>query len=221
MHTRPQRLFRSASRLALTPALVLAASVTVAPPAGHAPTAQAAPQPDPIPRRWEMRVETSPLRVTNVDVPGVGPRPFYYLTFKATNMSGQELYLAPMFEIGTDQGDVIRSSQDVPREVYTALLERLQNAFLVSEFDVQGAIGQGADQAREGLVVWPANDLAVDEVTVYAAGFSGETQTVVRPDNGQTVVLRKTLMLRHPVPGEMDPVQNQALDRSEERWILR
>ncbi len=186
-----------------------------------APPALGAPQPDPIPRRWELRVEMGPLRVAYVDVENVGPMPFYYLTFKATNNSGQDLFLSPLFELATDDGDVIRSSRDVPRSVYTALLARIQNPFLVDEIDVQGMIGQGDDQAKEGLVVWPATDLTVDEVSVYAAGFSGETQTVVRPDNGQTVLLRKTLMDRHAVPGEIDPALNPTLDRTEERWILR
>jgi hypothetical protein len=166
-------------------------------------------------------VEFSPLRVANVDVPGQGPRPFYYVTFKTTNLSGQDLYLSPMVELATDTGKVIRSGRDVPREVYAALLARIQNPFLVDEVDVQGTIGQGKDQAREGLVVWPADDLKVDEVSIYAAGFSGETQTVVRPDNGETVVLRKTMMLRHAIPGEIDPSATPTLDRTEERWILR
>lgn len=215
---RPSFLRPSAIRIAILACAVLALGVLGL---EAMPVASAAPQPSPIPRRWELRVEVSPLRVANVEVANIGPRPFYYLTFKATNLSGQDLYLSPMFELATDQGDVIRSARDVPGEVYSTLLGRIQNAFLVSEVDVQGTIGQGADQAREGLVVWPADDLTVDEVAVYAAGFSGETQTVVRPDNGETVVLRKTLVLRHVVPGEIDPSISPALDRTEQRWILR
>lgn len=186
-----------------------------------AATAIGAPQPDPIPRRWEFRVETGPLRVAYVDVPDVGPRAFMYLTFKATNLTGQDLYLSPLFELVTDQGEVIRSSRDVPRSVYTTLLARIQNPLLVDEVDVQGIVGQGRDQAREGLVVWPATTLTADEISIYAAGLSGETKTVIRPDTKETVVLRKTLMLRHQVSGEIDPGQNPVLERTIERWILR
>lgn len=184
-------------------------------------TALGAPQPDPIPRRWEFRVEPGPIRCAYVDVPDVGPQAFLYMTFKATNFSGQDLYLSPLFEMVTDQGDIVRSSRDVPRDVYAALLAKIQNPLLVDEVDVQGTVGQGKDQAREGLVVWPAPSLTADEITIYAAGFSGETKTVVRPDTKESVVLRKTLMLRHQVSGEIDPAQNPVLERTTERWILR
>ena len=166
-------------------------------------------------------MEAGPLRCAYVDVPGVGPQPFLYMTFKATNLSGQDLYLSPLFEMVSDQGEIVRSSRDVPREVYTALLAKIQNPLLVDEVDVQGTVGQGKDQAKEGLVVWPAPSLTADEITIYAAGFSGETKTVLRPDTKESVVLRKTLMLRHQVSGEIDPAQNPVLERTTERWILR
>jgi len=143
------------------------------------------------------------------------------MTFTATNFSGQDLFLSPLFELVTDQGEVIRSARNVPRDVYTALLEKIQNPFLVDEIDVQGTVGQGRDQARQGLIVWPAPSLTPNEITIYAAGFSGETKTVVRPDTKESVVLRKTLMLRHQVNGEIDPSQNPILERTTERWILR
>jgi len=61
----------------------------------------------------------------------------------------------------------------------------------------------------------------MDEVVVYGAGFSGETRSIERPDTGEKVILRKTRMLRHPVPGEIDPSLNPALTRSDDQWIMR
>jgi hypothetical protein len=192
------------------------------------PQALAAPQPDPIPRRWELQIEPGPLRVATVEVPGADNRTFFYFTYKVTNLSGgnraganQDPYLAPVFELYTDDGEIIRSGRGVPAPVVTELLNRLENPLLQNEIKIQGTIKPGKQHAREGLVVWPANSMKVDEVVIFAAGFSGETKAVVRPDTGQTVVLRKTLMIRHRVPGELDPTSSAPLRRSVQRWILR
>lgn len=184
-------------------------------------SALAAPEPEPIPRRWQLRVEPGELRATSVDIPGVGPRAYFFLTYKVTNNTGEDRYLAPSFELVTDRDTPIRSGRGVPRIVSERIRASLKNDFLRDEIGVQGLLLQGEENAKEGLVIWPANDLKANEVTVYAAGFSGETKTIARPDNGQPYTLRKTLMLRHSTPGEIDPRTNDPLPRTEDRWILR
>lgn len=186
-----------------------------------APVISAAPEPEAIPRRWELRVEPGELRCMTVDVPGKGPQAYFYLTFKATNLSGQDLYFAPSFDLGLSDGTVIRSGRDVPAEATKAILEYIRQPFLETELKLQGQFLQGPENAKEGLVVWPAVSLKQHEVTVYMAGFSGETKSIVRPDTGQTHVLRKTLMLRHEVSGEIEASTNATLTRSARRWILR
>src|SRR5690606_31855525 len=122
----------------------------------------------------------------------------------------------------TEEGEVLRSGGSaVPREVTRAIIERFRNPLLEDEITMLGPILQGPENAREGVVIWPANDLTVDEVTVYASGFSGETKQFVRPDNGEVVVLRKTRMLRHATPGNIDPTSDQPFRRTVDRWIMR
>ncbi|MBN8645950.1 MAG: hypothetical protein J0L61_12005 [Planctomycetes bacterium] len=184
-------------------------------------SAVGAPEPEAIPRRWEVRVEPGPLRCMNVEVPGKGAQSFFYMTFKATNLSGQDLYFAPSFDLALSDGTVSRSGRDVPAEATRAILEYVNNPFLKEEIALQGQFLQGPENAKEGLVVWPARTLKLSEASVYMAGFSGETKSIVRPDTGKAHVLRKTLMLRHEVNGEIDPSLNTTLTRSVQRWILR
>jgi len=84
---------------------------------------------------------------------------------------------------------------------------------------------RAAELARDGLVIWPCNNLAVDEVSIYAAGFSGETRAVEVKTSGsmavERVMLRKSLMLRYRTPGEIHNQGSDPLEQIESRWILR
>src|SRR5258707_477367 len=67
-----------------------------------------APEPDPIPRRWQLSIEPGPLRIATVEVPNEGPKAFFYMTYKVTNTSGGDLLFAPSFDLATNNGDVLR-----------------------------------------------------------------------------------------------------------------
>lgn len=183
--------------------------------------ATAAPQPAPVPKRWQLDIRPGPLRVITLDVPDAGLRTYFYFTYTVVNSSGEDLAFAPTFELSCDDGSIVRSGHDVPPVVYEELLRRLKNPLLDDEISIVGMLLQGEENARDGLVVWPALALKVDEVTIYAAGFSGESKAIRRPDTGQEVILRKTLMLRHATPGDLAGRGDAPLERTERRWIMR
>lgn len=202
--------------------LAFTASLGFLAPASVGPLpALAAPEPEPIPRRWQLRIDPGPLRVTTIDAPGIGPRSYLYMTFKVTNNTGEDRDFAPSFELATDTGLLLRSGRDVPPLVVQKLRERIDNPLLLDELSVQGRLLQGPENAREGLVVWPAADMSAGEYSVFLSGFSGETKQIVRPDNGQTHLLRKTLLLTHAGTGILDPNSGTQIPRTAERWILR
>ena len=71
-------------------------------------------------------------------------------------------------------------------EYEVEVLEMLDNQFLQDQIGILGMLLQGPDNARDGLVIWPCNNIAVDEISIYAAGFSGETRAVeVKTPGGQ------------------------------------
>ena len=111
-----------------------------------------APEPDPIPRRWELMIEPGPMRIATVDIPDVGPRTYFYLTYKVTNTSDHDLLFAPAFELATDHGDVLRSGRDVPAAVTKNLKDSLGNKSLEDQISIVGNLlqGEGECQRRPG-----------------------------------------------------------------------
>ncbi|MGP1308741.1 MAG: hypothetical protein ACTS27_00900 [Phycisphaerales bacterium] len=201
-----------------------------------APTAVAAPEPSPVPVRWQLDVTPGPLRVLKMDVPGEGPRSFFYMPYKVVNNTGEDLYFAPVFELATDEGEILRAGREVPTAAVREAMNRLSNPFMVEPIQAIGTLAQGEENAVESIAIWPAPNLSVDRVSVYAAGFSGETRRIVKPvviriasenqdEDGEEasneVLLRKTLMLVHQTPGELTRTGNTPLTRVEQRWIMR
>lgn len=188
--------------------------------AGHRP-----PEPDPLPQRWELDLAVGPLRVITLEVEGEGLKPFFYMTYRVTNNSGEDLQFAPIFEIGNENGDVVRAGNDVPRSVRQALLKLLDSALLEDQIQIIGTILQGRENAKDGLVIWRAPSLTTDELAVYAAGFSGETQQVEfqNADTGETetMTFRKTYMVRYATPGTLVGQGSKPLEVVGERWIMR
>ncbi|MFG0283734.1 MAG: hypothetical protein ACF8R7_04870 [Phycisphaerales bacterium JB039] len=187
------------------------------------PLGGAAPEPNPAPQRWELQIRPGPLRVASVETEG-GARLYLYFTYTVTNKSGQSVLFAPMFTLATDEGGSQVAGDGVPGEVTSELLGRLENPFLEDQLSIIGPLQQGIENAREGLVIWPLLDADVDELKLFAAGFSGETARVeiIDPvdEQARTVTLRKTLMLRYATPGELQPGP-QPLQMTDQRWIMR
>ncbi|MFO0831430.1 MAG: hypothetical protein U0637_06250 [Phycisphaerales bacterium] len=189
----------------------------------HEGVAVAAPEPDPVPRRWQLTVEPGPLRVMAVAVGGQAQL-YYYMTYRVTNTSGSDQMFTPSFELADDMGDVQRAGRDVPAEVTKAILTRLESPLLQDQVNVVGMLLQGEENAKDGLVVWPVANNHVRALEVYAAGFSGETRTLdaFDPETKGTkrVTLRKTLMLRYQPMGLVrEGVEPYSV--LEQRWIMR
>jgi hypothetical protein len=192
----------------------------------------AAPEPALVPSRWELDIEPGPLRMTLVEVERQiqgpegsvaivrEPQVFLYFTYTVMNNTGEDRMFAPSYELATD-GDLLKSGLGVPASVTREILQRLNNPFLLDQIGIIGILEQGEENAREGLVIWPAGDLKADEATIFANGLSGEFKRVTRPDTGEEVTLRKVLMLRHHTPGDLLGQGDVPFARVEQRWILR
>jgi hypothetical protein len=191
---------------------------------GATPSAIGAPEPDPVPRRWQLTVEPGPLRVASVEVAGIGPQMYYYLTYKVVNSTGQDLLFTPSFELTTDEGELVRSGRGVPAAATKAVLDRLENPFLQDQISIVGMLLQGEENAKEGLVMWPVGVGHVRALDVFASGFSGETRAVDAFDRetGGTkrVSVRKALMIRYQPKGETRP-ENEGYPVIEQRWVMR
>lgn len=152
-------------------------------------------------------------------------RPYFYLTYSVTNRTGEDRPFTPTWVLTTDTGQTYRSGRGVPTEVTKQILADLDNPFLEDQISILGRLQQGRVNAKEGLIVWPAPDLSIDELRVYAGGFSGESTriTTVDPETGEEkeFVLRKTRMVRYPVPGNLVRSVGKEIRPAEFRWIMR
>ncbi|MEN0020389.1 MAG: hypothetical protein AAF747_05855 [Planctomycetota bacterium] len=217
---------QGAIRLGL--AACLAVLVAVSLPLVH--VASAVPEPDPVPTRWELDFDAGPMRVAVVPVKesdgSVTDRTFYYFTYQVTNYSSEDLDFVPSFTLATGAGDVQASGIAVPDSVTRSLITRLRDPLLQDQIEIIGTIRRGEAYARSGIVIWPVLDNDPEELTVYAAGFSGESETVEFPsadDEPVRLTFRKTRMLRYDTPGDLRPdIQgDEPFTLSESRWIMR
>jgi hypothetical protein len=198
-------------------------AVSIGVMAGMAPAPAMAPEPDPIPRRWQLAFEPGPLRIATVET-AAGPQSYYFMTYKVTNTSDQDLLFAPSFDLVTGLGEARRSGRDVSAEVTREILGRLESPFIQDQISIVGTLLQGEANSKEGVVIWPVNDTRVSEILIFAAGFSGETRGVeFKNAEGklERVLLRKSLMMRYEAPGEIRDMAGKELPRVESRWVLR
>jgi len=190
---------------------------------GTGSTAIAAPEPSPVSITWEFTFDRGPLRLAWVD-DGNGSRPYFFLTYRVTNYSGTDLLFAPDVSLMADNITVQKSGRDVPTAVTSAILERLDNPLVESQIDIVSTVLEGPEHARDGVLIWPAEQLDVDEVKVFFAGLSGEFESYVvgrETDNPRRYTLRKTLMLRFATPGEFDEQGARPFELAEKRWVMR
>ncbi len=168
--------------------------------------------------RWELRFDPGPLRMY-VD-PATGET-FWYFTYKVSNLTGHERFWAPQLTLFTDGGEIMPAGESVPPRIETDLIDLLGNEYLVRQNEVIGKIYVGADNALEGLAVWPASNLDTTEMSLFVSGISGETAEVSNPTTQAKEILQKTLRRDYVSPGDPlargdDPVEFVA-----ESWVMR
>lgn len=184
-----------------------------------------APEPDPVPTRWELNFEPGPLRIIKLDRGAAGPRWYFYMTYRVENYSGNDLIFAPAFDLVTQEGAIRRSGRDVPPEVTSQIMSMLRNPYLEDQISILGNILQGVENAKDGLAIWPVDDLETDSITVFVAGLSGENKPYVVTDaetgRNKRVMLRKTLMLTYDTPGTLAGRGAEPLELDDSVWVMR
>jgi hypothetical protein len=193
-------------------------TLTVLAAAATSGVAAAYPRPSAVPPRWEFEFEVGDLRL--YADPADGER-YWYFTYTVTNRTGRDRTWAPRFTLFTDAGEIVASGRNVPGRVTSDVLALLGNKLLETQNEVIGEIHHGREHAKEGLVIWPAGSVEVNELTIFVAGISGETATVTHPITGDRVVLHKTLQRDYLIPGEALPRGSRPIELIQEQWVMR
>jgi len=181
-------------------------------------SALAYPKPAPIPPRWELEFQPGDLRLY---VDPVEDQAYWYFAYVVTNRTGRGRIWAPSFVLFTDAGEILASGRGVASRVASDLQELLGNALLENQNEIIGEIFHGREHAKDGLVIWPARNLDVNEISMFVAGITGETAPVDDPVTGEVIVLRKTLQRDYLVPGDVLPRGSAPIDLVAERWVMR
>jgi len=184
-----------------------------------------APEPNPVPQRWQFDVRPGDLRFAKFETPDGQLRGYFFLTYRVVNNTKEDLLLAPLFELTTENGDIVRSGRDVPQSVMKKIMAEVDNPLTQDQISILGTLLQGEENGREGVVVFSDVDISARIITIYATGFSGETAPydVTDPKTGKVrkELLRKTLSLEYKLPGDVTGRVNEPLPLFEQRWVMR
>jgi hypothetical protein len=176
------------------------------------------PKPAPVPYRWELEFDAGPLRLYHDQSSDAH---YWYFTYTVINRTGSDQLWAPKFTLYTDVGEIMDSGRDVSAQVVENLMSLLGNELLEDQNEAIGDLLQGKENAKEGLVIWPAKNLEVTELSLFVAGISGETARVKHPVNGQEIILRKSLQRDYIIRGSATARGSEPIELLEQRWVLR
>lgn len=181
-------------------------------------TVLAYPKPAAVPYRWELNFDPGPLRLY---VDSIDGRTYWYFTYSVTNGTGEDQIWAPALVLFTDVGEILPAGRGVTARVEESIRDLLGNPLLETQNEVIGDILQGKEHARDGLAVWPADRVDVNEVSMFVSGLSGETARIRNPVTLEELILRKTLQRDYLIPGEASALGSRPIGLVSQRWILR
>ncbi|MCC7146791.1 MAG: hypothetical protein IT443_10120 [Phycisphaeraceae bacterium] len=187
------------------------------------PTAMllAYPEPAAVSKSWQLDITYKTPQVLSItDLQG-NTRWFWYLTYKVTNNTDRQQMFIPEITLATDEGDILSAGRDIPVQVFDAIKQREGNSLLESPVQIIGRVLQGADNARESVVIWPDLGHDVGQINLMIEGLSGETAQIQNPLTGEPVLMRKTLMLRYGLPGTPPSPRQQEVVPLDPSWIMR
>ena len=195
--------------------LCLLAALTVLATAGPI---RAYPIPAVVPYRWEVHFRPGDLRLYVDPLEG---RPYWYFAYTVTNKTGADQIWAPTLVLFTDAGEILPSGAGVPGRVEEGIRDLLRNPLLETQNEVIGDLLQGREFAKDGLAVWPARELDINEISLFVGGLSGETASVRNSRTGEKLILRKTLQRDYLIRGDALARGSAPIEFVRERWVLR
>lgn len=205
------------------------------------------PKPEIISASWDLHFDYQEIQRIAIDLPGKpGPRTYWYLLYTVTNDTGRDIDFYPSFEIMTNRGRRIPNEIGVSPAVFRAVKIRHAptHPFLQDQTQIIGRLLQTADQAREGVAIWPDFSPGADKFTIFVRGLSGESTEVPNPGfdpakpetvaeklaDGTTIPrkinprkwsLHKTLAIRYDLPGDPRTRSGARPVRTAQEWVMR
>ena len=181
---------------------------------------------------WELDFEFTDPELITVNIPGAAqPRTYWYMLYRVTNRTGQDVDFSPSFRLVTETLDVQIGGENVHPAVYDLIAARhkARFPFFTLPFKMMGKLLQGAENARTSAIVFQPFDPHADSFRIYVSGLSGE---LVREPNAafdpsqpeseknpRWFLLQRTLEITYAIPGDAQTRGTPV--RKDRQWVLR
>lgn len=197
-------------------------------------TALAGPRAGLVPKTWELDFEFyDPQRIT-MTLPGdSAPVTYWYVVYRVTNQTGQDVVFTPSFRIVTSTLEKVVGGDGISPSVYDAIAARHKKEFpfFAVPSKVTGKLMQGAVNSRTSAAVFRTFDTKASGFRFFAGGLSGDIERVANPvykpnepeteKNRRFFLLRRTLELDYDLPGDRDTRKYAKPIRRDRRWVMR
>ena len=197
------------------------------------PSTSGYPKPSPYPITWQLNFDYNMPRRVVVTTPGTQvSQAYWYITYTIANLSSDDQKFLPIFQLMTEDGQVIRSDDRIPNTVLDTIRVRERNSRLQPIHQIAGTLRIGEDQGKEGVAIWREPNPRMGRFSIFVGGLSGES-VILKDDKGnvvmkkdkdgkqQPVVLHKTLQLAYHMAGDEKLPGNDVVDFTGESWVMR
>lgn len=173
---------------------------------------------------WTFKFDARvPRRIVVPDAQGT-PRAYWYVLYTVTNTDSVAHDFMPQALMFTDSGQVAHDG--LHPKVVEAVKAEYRLAQCANSVAMMGELKAGADEARDGIFVFPEVDPAMDSFKVFVTGLSGQytVKTIPPVEEGgeaRDVVLRKTLQMTFAFPGDKIDMQLDKVYMKSQKWIWR
>ena len=179
----------------------------------------AVPEPSRVPISWELSFRHGNMERVFVSVNGKD-QAFWFMRYTVTNTSDRDILFTPSFELVAETGTALEAFKNVPNAVFEKIKSNFSNPLLVSPNNVYGKLLQGEDNAKDGVVIFPAIDPDARNFRLFVMGLSGETSDVENPMTHKKVILQKTLELDFNIPGQAIGIEPKC-GLTATKWVMK
>ncbi len=182
-----------------------------------------APRPSLVARSWQIHFQHSaPRRLIVVRGKGTAQHviKYWFMTYTVVNNTHKDLFFNPQVELIADDGKIIAPVVAVAPRLFKKIKAVSASPFLVNPMLIAGRLLQGADNAKQSVVVFANLPPMARGFRIFVSGLSGETAVQQDPVTDQNIVLHKTLVLHYWIPGHAIHLTPKPMLLSH-KWVMK
>lgn len=221
------RVMTAAVRIACASASLLAFGLGVSPVLAQdsaAPEKAPASAPAPIVRPRPATpddLELRPGTLTLVTDDATGDR-FLVFTYTVANKTPRTQRFTPRFELLMGDGTLLEGGKGVDVDAGARVRRAAAGPRALDQFQVMGDVPVGEQNAKEGVVIFPAKG-DMKDMTLFVSGTSIAIDRVPDAKTGKETIVRRTWVRHYGIDGAVDPRRSTeaTFDATKDEWVMR